>query len=128
MSDNVIQFPGPRADLSETEPEDAAEKCDTQVIAYQRNSVPDSFAILPKTIPPADRKKCPHPGCNEYAMYRFSWYLKQIEADGEISYIKVDQRLEVISCHNRKCIARARNIVRRNFWADTLCSVPMPLP
>jgi hypothetical protein len=125
MDDNVIQFPGTRAGLPEPEPGKLEGDEKARVLAYQGSAAPKGYVVLPKIIPPADRKKCPHPGCRDFAMYTFSWYLKDIDLDGEIYYIKVYNRLEIISCSNRGCIARARNIVRKNFWNSTVYPIAL---
>ena len=119
----VIPFPSARIAPAEPQRDEEDEPQGAQVFAYQGSAAPKGYVVLPKLIPPADRKRCPCPGCNDFAMYSFSWHLKDIDPDGEIRYIKVNNRLEITSCPGRGCIAWARNIVRRNFWNSTVYPV-----
>jgi hypothetical protein len=126
MGNRVVPFPKIRAGLADSK---MAGGQDTEVISFEKSFVPNNYQLIPKLIPPADRiKRCPHPGCNELAMYTFSWYLTENRNGERVVYVKVHQRREVISCHDQRCIARARNIVRKQFWENAICSLPMRLP
>jgi hypothetical protein len=112
MDNKVISFPKIKSGPAEPEREEGQ---DTNVIPFLKNYIPGGFLLVAKLIPPADRiKRCPY--CTELAMYRFSWYY---------GTAKVSEQLEPISCPDRSCIARARNLARSELLIDSFFPVPL---